>query len=90
MVKRQLHDADANGRAGVNSPPWADNNLADVNIGRLLDREHDGAGDRLGRQREPDPSVSALSPPDSSRLPRSSSARTQANDRHAQLLAGLQ
>src|SRR5256885_15988152 len=28
-----------------------DNNLAHVNIGGLLDREHDGSGDRVGRDR---------------------------------------
>jgi len=30
----------------------SDNNLADVNIGRLLDRERNSAGDRIRRHRE--------------------------------------
>ena len=36
-------------RLGLTLRRGTDNNLAHVNIGGLLDREHDGAGDRVGR-----------------------------------------
>lgn len=36
-------------RLGLTLRRGTDNNLAHVNIGGLLDREHDGSGDRVGR-----------------------------------------
>jgi len=44
-------------RLGLTLRRGTDNNLAHVNIGGLLDREHDGAGDRVRR----DPHLSMLS-----------------------------
>ena len=75
----------------VNPAKWDGQNLAHINIGRLLDREHDDAGDRLGRQRELvagafelrfhlwiGPAFSEVRPDEPWR-----------NDRHPQLLSGL-
>jgi hypothetical protein len=45
-----------------------DNNLAHVNIGRLLDRERNRARDRLGRQRELVSCAFALGEQECSRL----------------------
>jgi hypothetical protein len=36
----------------MRSVAGTDNNLAHINIGRLLDSERDGAGDRIRRHRE--------------------------------------